>query len=108
MVEAYAYSAINNVSLTGSFEPAGALEPINRVEDNISVNTGDWQRFEQRLAAGYASLNVVISGGSGDADLYLNFDAPSSNTQFVCRPYKRQHRKLHCFCNPGRYMAYRC
>lgn len=43
MVEAY--SAINNVYLTGSFEPAGALEPINRVEDNISVNTGDWQRF---------------------------------------------------------------
>lgn len=73
MVEAY--SAINNVSLTGSFEPAGALEPINRVEDNISVNTGDWQRFEQRLAAGYASLNVAISGGSGDADLYLNFGA---------------------------------
>lgn len=86
MVEAY--SAINNVSLTGSFEPAGALEPINRVEDNITVNTGDWQRFEQRLAAGYVSLDVAISGGSGDADLYLNFGAPSSNTQFVCRPYK--------------------
>ena len=86
MVEAY--SAINNISLIGSFEQAGALEPINRVEDNISVNTGDWQRYEQRLVAGYSSLNVAISGGTGDADLYLNFDAPSSNTQYVCRPYK--------------------
>lgn len=44
--------------------------------------------FTEQKAAGYASLNVAISGGSGDADLYLNFDAPSSNTQFVCRPYK--------------------
>ena len=86
MVEAY--SAINNISLIGSFEQAGALEPINRVEDNISVNTGDWQRYEQRLVAGYSSLNVAISGGTGDADLYLNFDAPSSNTKYVCRPYK--------------------
>ncbi len=86
MVEAY--SAINNISLIGSFEQAGALEPINRVEDNISVNAGDWQRYEQRLVAGYSSLNVAISGGTGDADLYLNFDAPSSNTQYVCRPYK--------------------
>ena len=44
--------------------------------------------FTEQKAAGYASLNVAISGGSGDADLYLNFGAPSSNTQFVCRPYK--------------------
>ncbi|WP_249313212.1 hypothetical protein, partial [Pseudoalteromonas ruthenica] len=41
--------------------------------------------FTEQKAAGYASLNVAISGGSGDADLYLNFGAPSSNTQFVCR-----------------------
>ena len=35
-----------------------------------------------------AVLNVSMSGGTGDADLYVNFGSPSSTSSYQCRPYK--------------------
>ena len=99
MVEAW--NAIADVSLTGSFNNStGGVTPINRTESNISVSTNSWARFTQDLGAGYSSLTVTISGGSGDADLYVNYGSASSTSTYLCRPYKNGNSETCSFDNP--------
>ena len=88
MVEAW--NAISGVSLTGSYDGStgGGVSPINRTESNVSVASGGWTRFTQNLDAGYSSLDISMAGGSGDADLYVNFGSASSTSSYECRPYK--------------------
>ncbi|GLQ76139.1 M20/M25/M40 family metallo-hydrolase [Vibrio penaeicida] len=90
MVEAW--SSISGVSLTASYTDSGnppptGIEPINETATNISVSRGQWQRYTQTLGEGYSNLTVTISGGSGDADLYVRHGAQSTFGQHDCRPY---------------------
>ncbi|MEH6397227.1 M28 family metallopeptidase [Pseudoalteromonas sp.] len=98
MVEAW--SQITGVSLTGSYTTTSQTPPINRVESNISVPTGNWTRFTQQLPSGYSALDVSIAGGNGDADLYLNFAAPSTTSTYQCRPYKNGNNESCAIANP--------
>ena len=84
-----AWNQISGISLTGSFDEDDlGTNPVNRTETNVNVSSGGWTRFTQELGAGYSSLDVSIAGGSGDADLYVNFGSPSSTSSYQCRPYK--------------------
>ena len=87
MVEAW--SAISGVSLTGSYTSGstGGNEPINDTLNNISVSQGQWQHYTQVLPAGYSNMTINISGGTGDADLYIRHGAQSTSTLYECRPY---------------------
>lgn len=98
MVEAW--SQITGVSLTGSYTATSEAPSINRVESNVSVATGEWMRFTQQLPSGYSALDVSIAGGNGDADLYMNFAAPSSTTTYQCRPYKNGNNESCTITNP--------
>ena len=99
MVEAW--NVISGVSLTGSYSgDNGGVTPINRTESNINVTTNNWSRFTQDLSAGYSTLNISIAGGSGDADLYVNFGSPSSTSSYLCRPYKNGNNEECTFENP--------
>jgi hypothetical protein len=48
----------------------------------------------QNLDYGYADVvpgsdfRAVLSGGTGDADLYVNFGAPATTSSYACRPYR--------------------
>ncbi|MFC3032037.1 M4 family metallopeptidase [Pseudoalteromonas fenneropenaei] len=100
MVEAW--NQISGVSLTGSYTTGGdpGTDPINRTESNVSVARNGWTRFTQDLAAGYSNLTVTISGGTGDADLYVNFGSQSTTTSYLCRPYKNGNSETCTFTNP--------
>ncbi len=95
-----AWDAITNVSLTGSYNEGSGLEPINRVENNVSVTANNWARYTQDLDAGYSALTVNMSGGSGDADLYLNFASPSTESVYQCRPFKNGNTETCRIDNP--------
>ncbi|KZN61094.1 hemagglutinin [Pseudoalteromonas luteoviolacea CPMOR-1] len=99
MVEAW--NQISGVSLTGNYsDGSNNTPPIDRTESNVSVSTGQWARYTQELNAGYANLTVSISGGSGDADLYVNFGSASSTSSYQCRPYKNGNSESCSFTNP--------
>ncbi|NOU50107.1 peptidase [Pseudoalteromonas sp. JBTF-M23] len=99
MVEAW--NQISGVTLTGSFSTdTGGPTPIDRTESNISVARSDWARFTQDLSAGYSSLDVTISGGTGDADLYVNFGSESTTSTYQCRPYKNGNNETCTIANP--------
>ena len=72
-------------------------------ESNLSQSRSNWLRYSANVPAGRSSLAVTISGGSGDADLYVNKgSAPSTGSStYDCRPYKSGNDETCTFSNPG-------
>ena len=86
-----AWNQISGVSLTGKYtapSTGGGLKPISAKVDNVSVTKNQWTRYTYDLPAGYSDLIIAMSGGTGDADLYINHGAQSSNNVYQCRPYE--------------------
>jgi len=46
-------------------------------------------------------MTISISGGSGDADLYVRKGAQSTASAFDCRPYKNGNNESCSFTSPG-------
>ena len=85
-----AYSTFSGVSLTGSFdEPSGGGgNPGGSGSANdLSASRNNWVRFTVDIPEGMSTLTVSISGGSGDADLYLRYGAAPTTSSYNCRPY---------------------
>ncbi|WP_444998071.1 S8 family peptidase [Aliikangiella sp. IMCC44359] len=103
-VRVKAYSAFSGVSLVGKYTDGGTPppgnDPIDRTE-SVSVAQGEWSRFTQVLPAGYQDLKVSISGGTGDADLYVRKGTASTTSSYDCRPYKNGNTENCDFTNPG-------
>lgn len=57
---------------------------INRIEDNISTSFFRPAKFAQQLSDGYTSLTVTLTGGSGNADLYVNHGKKSLFSKWDC------------------------
>lgn len=100
------YSAYSGTSLVGSFtaddgggNPPGG-EPIDVVAENLSVGSREWIRYTYDLPEGYSTMTVSISGGSGDADLYVNFGSESTTSNYDCRPYRNGNNETCTFQNP--------
>ncbi|MET1256478.1 S8 family peptidase [Aliikangiella maris] len=104
-VRVKAYSSFTGLTLTGSYDggttnpPNGEL--IDRTINNVSVAQGSWARYTQELPAGYSSLTVTMSGGTGDADLYVRKGSQSTQSAYDCRPYKSGNDESCSFTNPA-------
>jgi serine protease len=100
-VRVKAFSTFSDVSLTGSYTaPSGGPTPIATTVEDISVANGAWDRYTIDLNGGYTNMTVSTSGGSGDADLYVNFGSESSTSTYDCRPYKQDNSETCTFDNP--------
>ena len=97
-----AYSAFSGVSLVGSYTEGGSgPTPISQTVSNISVSQGAWKHYTVDLTNGYSNLNIAISGGSGDADLYVRHGAQSTTSSYDCRPYKNGNTESCSFSSPA-------
>ena len=85
-----AYSSFSGVTLTGSFDDNSGpgTPPIDETYSNVSVPQGAWTRYTQDLNGDYSSLTVTITGGSGDADLYVRHGSQPTTSSYDCRPYR--------------------
>ena len=86
--------AYSNVTLQARFEaPENGGEPGgNELENGVPVTdisgAEDSDQFWTiEVPAGTASLNVVMAGGTGDADLYVRYGAQPTDDSFACRPW---------------------
>ncbi|WP_372766831.1 S8 family serine peptidase [Pseudoalteromonas sp.] len=103
-----AYSGFANVSLTGSYTESNGggtgggdtLTPINDTVNDISVARRAWKRYTLDLAAGYSDLNITMSGGSGDADMYVTYGSQSTTSNYDCRPYETGNNEACSFTAP--------
>ena len=98
-----AWNQISGVALTGSFEASvdSGLDPIDVSATNVSVSRRAWKRYTYTLPAGYSSMTVSTSGGTGDADLYVNFGSQSTTSNYDCRPYRNGNNESCEFENPA-------
>jgi len=102
-----AYSDFSGVSLTASYtEPStgggDTAQPIDNTVSDISVSSRNWTRYTFELVDGYADLAVTLSGGNGDADLYVTHGKQSTTSTYDCRPYKNGNNETCNFATPAK------
>ncbi|WP_346836441.1 pre-peptidase C-terminal domain-containing protein [Microbulbifer sp. SAOS-129_SWC] len=96
-----AYSSFSGVSLVGSYdENGGGGSGSGWTETNLSGAQGSWQHFTLNVDSGLSSLDVQMSGGSGDGDLYVRYGAQPTTSSYDCRPYKYGNSETCSFANP--------
>jgi len=102
-VKVVAYSSFSDVNLTASYtEPStggGATGGSSSVTD-ISVARRAWKYYTIDIPAGMATLDFNMSGGSGDADMYIKRGAQPTSSSYDCRPYKSGNNEDCSFNNP--------
>jgi len=102
-VKVVAYSTFTGVSLTGSFtEPTtggGATGGSASVTD-ISVARRAWAYYTIDVPAGMATLDFAMSGGTGDADMYIRRGSQPTSSTYDCRPYKSGNNETCSLTNP--------
>jgi len=102
-VKVVAYSTFSGVSLTGSFtEPStggGATGGSASVTD-ISVARRAWTYYTIDIPTGMSTLDFTMSGGTGDADMYIRRGAQPTSSTYDCRPYKGGNNETCSFTNP--------
>jgi len=67
---------------------------------NLSGATGEQQFFTMNVPAGASNLSFAMSGGSGDADLYVKFGSAPTTSSYDCRPYKSGNAETCSFATP--------
>lgn len=66
----------------------------------LSGAKGATARKTFTVAPGTHSITVVMSGGTGDADLYVRFGTATTTSKFDCRPYKEGNDETCTFISP--------
>lgn len=54
----------------------------------LSGASGSEDHYTMQVPAGATSLSFEITGGSGDADMYVRFGSPPTTGSYDCRPYR--------------------
>lgn len=96
-----AFSAYSGVSLVTSYSTGGGNTSGSINETNVSGAANAWKHFSLTVAPGTASLKVTMSGGSGDADLYVRSGLQPTTSTYNCRPYKTGNNETCTITNPA-------
>jgi vibriolysin len=54
----------------------------------IGASTGAYAKYSLVVPAGATNLTFTMSGGTGDADMYVKFGSAPTDSVYDCRPYK--------------------
>lgn len=101
-VKVISYATFSGVNLTGSFTASsggGATGGSASVTD-ITVGRKKWKHYTIDIPAGMKTLDVTMSGGTGDADMYIKRGAQPTTSSYDCRPYETGNNEACNFNNP--------
>ncbi|MCG7546800.1 pre-peptidase C-terminal domain-containing protein [Pseudoalteromonas sp. Of7M-16] len=94
------YAAYSGVSLVGSYSTV--TNPGNKQQwTGLSANKSNWNFKTFEVPAGASKLTVKISGGTGDADLYIRLNSQPTTSSYECRPYENGNTETCTITNPG-------
>ena len=100
--------AYSNVTVQARFEaPDNGGDPGgNELENGVPVTdisgaASSEQFWTIDVPAGTTTLNVVMAGGTGDADLYVNHGAQPTVSTYECRPYQFGNEESCAISNPA-------
>ncbi|SFD47209.1 pre-peptidase C-terminal domain-containing protein [Pseudoalteromonas denitrificans] len=84
-VKLIGYSDFSEVSLVANITAStGSGFP----KTGLSVAKGNWDHYSYTVPQGVTKLEITSSGGTGDADLYVQKGAAPTKTVYDCRPFK--------------------
>ena len=69
----------------------------------LSAATGGQLTYTMVVPAGATGLSFAISGGTGDADLYVKFGSAPTLSSYDCRPYITGNNETCTFTKTGTY-----
>jgi len=78
------YSSYSGASLTASYTSSGGELSNGVPETDLSGAIDSQVFYTLEVPAGATGLSFELSGGTGDADLYVSFGAPPSTTVYDC------------------------
>lgn len=87
-VKLIAYTDFADVNLTGSFTAPDLPDAGGETITDINVARRTWQHYTLEVPEGMSQLTVDISGGRGDADLYVKYGSQPTSGSYDCRPNK--------------------
>jgi len=70
-------------------------------ETGLSASRNSFLNYSIEVPSGASRLSVQISGGSGDADLYVNFGSTATTSTYDCRPFLNGNTELCTFDSPA-------
>lgn len=94
-----AFTAVG-VSCSGGGGGGTALQngvPVS----GLSGSSGSAKNYTVAIPAGATNLKIAISGGSGDADLYVKFGSAPTTSSYNCRPYLTGNNESCTFAAPS-------
>ncbi|WP_196138613.1 pre-peptidase C-terminal domain-containing protein [Aliikangiella sp. G2MR2-5] len=94
------YNSFSDLTLVASYQIDDVPQGGSLERSNLSDFRSGWKYFEVNLPEGMTSFDVEISGGSGDADLYLNPNNLPTTAEYFCRPYKDGNSENCSISNP--------
>ena len=86
----YRYQIVNGTNIVRSeygTVTGGDTNGTGFPKTGLSANAGTWLAYSFNVPAGSARLVVSITGGNGDADLYVRYGSAPTATLYDCRPY---------------------
>lgn len=92
-----------STSVTAAFTSAPAVVPLgNGTPVTGLAGTASGERyFSLDIPTGATNLTIAISGGTGDADLYVRFGSMPTTTTYDCRPYLGGNSETCTFPTPS-------
>jgi hypothetical protein len=67
----------------------------------LAASTGNSVNYTMDVPSGASNLKFVITGGTGDADLYVKFGSAPTDSSYDCRPYKSGNEETCSFASPS-------
>src|SRR5262249_46125985 len=96
------FAAYSGVTLKGTYTASTTATLTNGVPvTNISGAAGSQQFWKLNVPAGQAKVVFTITGSSGDADLYVRFNALPTTSTFNCRPFTSTSNETCTFTSPA-------
>ncbi|QCO68251.1 peptidase S8 [Luteimonas yindakuii] len=97
------YSAFSGITLTGSFNAGSGGG--NQLQKGVPVTglsgaASSSRTWTFNVPAGASNLSFAMSGGTGDADLYVRRGAAPTTSVYDCRPYRTGNNESCTFASP--------
>lgn len=99
--DAYDYISANGCDGNGGGGGGGdeGVDPFSGQLNNLSGNRNTWKRYTWNVPEGVSKVTVSISGGRGDADLYMKLGSQPETNSYDCRPYQSGNNETCTFTN---------
>ncbi|RXR04402.1 S8 family peptidase [Pseudoxanthomonas composti] len=96
-----AVDAVTGGGSTNPNPPSGNTLTSGTPVTGLSATTGNSLQYTITVPAGRSTLTVAISGGTGDADLYVRRGAAPTDSTYNCRPYRSGNSETCTFNSPA-------